>query len=161
MFQRSSADILLTAECRLIHGWCGTETQKDFNDVFWPSLVRCGNNTQKNLGLKSCCCLSGHGWSRSLSRQSPLQEMLRFMPLNVLKLVTDGERMMEKRQMPHNKPWNDFQFVWIMIWIWILHHYDFAFSIIRKGVKPTVYIEKNASPKKRTKIKIPGPRPTN
>lgn len=75
VFHKSNADILLSANCRLIHGWRCTETQEDFNDfndVFWLSQLRCrGKNPKKPQTEKPPLCLSGHGESCSLSRQTP------------------------------------------------------------------------------------------
>lgn len=104
VFHKSNADILLRANCRLIHGWRCTETQEDFNDfndVFWLSQLRCWGkkNPKEPQTEKPPLCLSGHGESRSLCS-------LRFMALNDLKLTTDGGRMMENRKMPNNEPWN-------------------------------------------------------
>lgn len=75
VFHKSNADILLSANCRLIHGWRCTETQEDFNDfndVFWLSQLRCREKNPKEPQTeKPPLCLSGHGESRSLSRQKP------------------------------------------------------------------------------------------
>lgn len=66
VFHKSNADILLSANCRLIHGWRCTETQEDFNNVFWLSQLRCrgGKKPQRTSDWKASAVFV---WSRRKS----------------------------------------------------------------------------------------------
>lgn len=151
VFHKSNADILLSANCRLIHGWRCTETQEDFNDfndVFWLSQLRCrgGKKPPKEPQTeKPPLCLSGHGESRSLSRQTPSTGNAAVYGTEWFeahrRLVREGWKT--ERCQTTNPEINS-SLCEFTIWIWILHRDNTALAsgasvfVVKQTARPTL-----------------------